>query len=136
MAHRVSISFMYVYPFHAVAFLHLLTEEPVSLPGFSAIVKAEESRCPQSRCSDGERRLEHHPTLTGSCQDREASPSVRKVSKLPKTLLFTTKGQRQGWASRSRHPFVFVSLSSCPCEYINLALLVHECTGATSFKET
>lgn len=64
MAHRVSISFMYVCPFHAVAFLHPLPEEPVSLPGLSAIVKAEESRCPQSRCSDGERRLEHHPTLT------------------------------------------------------------------------
>lgn len=52
--------------------------------------------------------------------------------------LFTTKGPSQGWVFQESASICLylVSLRSCTCEYLNLALLVCERTGASSFEET
>lgn len=53
--------------------------------------------------------LSRTPLSLGSCQDREASPSVRKVSKLAKTLIY-----HKGSEPRVGIPGVSIHLSlSC-----------------------
>lgn len=77
------------------------------------------------------------PLSLGSCQDREASPSVRKASKLAKTLIYHQGSEpRVGIQESASIGLYLVSLRSCTCEYLNLALLVYERTGASSFEET
>lgn len=124
---------MYVWPFHGVAFLHPFTEEPVSLPGFSAIVKAEKSWCPQSRCSDGERRLEHHPILTWLLPGQRGITFSEEGQQTAKDTVIYNKGSeaRVGIPGVSNHLSLFllvhalVSILIWPYLYVSVQEPLH-----------